>query len=128
MLLDAVGQRGVDKDFDHIVPIAQCVVRAAADQNTGLLVGNFPNGLELFQVQLHGQGLNGGGGGAQTCDQRVQQTVLRGFIVLFKDRLGKSAFLSGYDEELFVVPLNPQFFRQGFSNLTATAARILCRW
>lgn len=57
--LNPVFQRGTDKQAQQIGIVSQGVVRAAADDDAGALLGDVANGIERCQIHLLLQGISG---------------------------------------------------------------------
>ena len=107
-------QRRIDKGAQHILPLAQHIVAAAAQNNAGTFGGQLLDDIALQDIDLIGQ-RHRVAHHVQAVDQAAAALVLAGGNGL----LGQAAFFGRKGDQLLVVQGDTQLICDGLCNLTA---------
>ena len=107
-------QRRIDKGAQHILPLTQHIVAAAAQNNAGPLGSQLFNDVALQNIDLVGQG-HGVAHHVQAVNQAAAALVLAGGDGL----LGQAAFFGGKGDQLLIVQGDTQLICDGLCDFAA---------
>ena len=124
---DAHVHGGVNENAQVVGVIRQGIVRTAADDDAGALIGNVADGIKSSQVHLLLQGVSGAGAGQSkhigVHGDGVQQ-ALGTLVKIFKNLLAQAALLRCFLEKFFIIKRDAQLLGHADADFLAAAAKL----